>query len=163
MPSIYDYLTSHDPNYQNRIYTDYGFDPRGNNEIGTEFSKGAMALYPEFARELDWMSSYQGPQQRALIEDLVRQLNDPGAQRADYNQYAQGAYENAAQSGNLLANQLRGAGYGSGATGGRSTGGAADALSSPRATVRWASGEAACRPAPGRSFGAERSSRRPFR
>jgi hypothetical protein len=120
MPSIYEMLL--DPAHRNRLFTDYGFDPRGNNEIGTEFSLGAQALYPEFSHELDWMANYQGPQQRSLIESLINSLNDPGAQQADYNQYAHGAYEDAANSGNLLSNQLRGMGYGSGATGGAVTG-----------------------------------------
>lgn len=111
-------LLSNDPKTQNKVFTDWGLDPNGNNELGTLFSKYAAYLHPETSKELGWLSDYAGPKMRSLIEHLVSQMNDPNELNADYQGFQQGAYENAGKEGGLLANQLRGAGYGQGASGG---------------------------------------------
>jgi hypothetical protein len=116
------YLLSNDPNEQNRVYTNYGFDPRGNNEMGTMFHKYGAALHPETAREVQWLVDYLGPQSRALVERLVSSLNDPQAMEAETRGFANKAYEDAGRGSSLLGMQLRSQGYGDGALGGATQG-----------------------------------------
>lgn len=99
-----------------------GWDPSGNNVLGDAFRNQAAWLNPEAMQEIAWLTNYFGPQSRSLIEQYVTAMNDPGALAAQREGNANMSYEAAGQGGNLLANSLRGQGYGEGVTSGAQMG-----------------------------------------
>jgi len=111
-----------DPNFDwNAFIKSQGSEARGNNVTGDYFRNNASALQPETLQEIQWLTNYLGPQYRSQIESFVSQMNDPQSLAADRAAYANQSYEQAGNSGGLLAAQLRGQGYGSGAQQGATT------------------------------------------
>jgi hypothetical protein len=77
---------------------------------------------PAAKDEQDWLANFSGPQQRSLIEALVRSMNDPANLEADARGFGNASWEQAGKGADALGVQLRGAGFGSGAVGGATAG-----------------------------------------
>ena len=99
-----------------------GINPADYGAPQQAIDKMAMWNIPEAKNEQDWLANFSGPQQRSLIEALVRSMNDPANLEADARGFGNASWEQAGKGADALGVQLRGAGFGSGAVGGATAG-----------------------------------------
>jgi hypothetical protein len=95
-----------------RLFTDYGLDPRGNNELGTMMQQWGARLYPIVGQELEFLSQMAPLRQQAIL-GLIDSMG-PDAVDADIAAFGAGADENAAKASKQasMANKAQGLGDG---------------------------------------------------
>jgi hypothetical protein len=103
------------------IFTQYSFDPRGNNELGTMFQQYGAGLYGDAARRFGFASSLQ-PQWEQSVMGLLGQMT-PEAVNTDIANYSAGAQENAAEAARNAAMFGSATGVGDGTVAGQQAGG----------------------------------------
>ena len=102
------------------LFRQRGFDPQGNNELGTMYQQYAAALYPQVASGINFMGELQ-PRRQQAIRGLLNDLG-PTGMNSGMTAYASGADENAAQAARQSALAAHSSGLGDGFAAGQQAG-----------------------------------------
>lgn len=95
-----------------KLFTDYGFDPKGDNEGNAMFGRLLIGRYPGLASRVGFLNE-QEPVIQAGIRNLQR-MRSPANRQAQVDAYRRRAMANANQAASQGYNQLTRLGAGSG-------------------------------------------------
>lgn len=132
MPSTQQDWWNMKPEDRNKyLFSQHGFDPHGNNELGTMYQQYAAALYPQVGADLNFMGELAGKRRDAIM-GLIGDLG-PAGLKADAAAYGAGADENAAKASRQAALSGKASGLGDGFVAGQQAGAYGQAASDKNA------------------------------
>lgn len=95
-----------------KLFTEYGFDPKGNNELITAAGRIGMGMYPMLASRTGHANEME-PGRQAMLSRFI-QANSPGGKQRKLEAFSRGVASQTAGDLSKTNNYLRGIGAGSG-------------------------------------------------